>query len=94
MPVVVSPELSKRQLGDVELFTFGNRLLQVLFLSQVHLLVEGTHVEEDAALVRRHVANVNVCALLSHRFWVDTSAEIKPCFCEGVFGGSSQDTHE
>ena len=55
------------------------RLVHVLSLPKFALLVEGTHVvEEDAALIRRHVVEVNGSSCLSHGLWEDASTEIKP----------------
>ena len=59
MRIVVSLEFSeKSQIGDIELITFGNRLVQVLWCLEFTLPVEGTHVvEENATLARWHVKN-------------------------------------
>ena len=54
------------QLSNTELFTFGNRLVQVLWSPEFTLPVEGTHiVGEDATLVRWHVEKFNVCTCFS-----------------------------
>ena len=67
------------------LFTFGNGLVQVLWLPEFTLPVEGTHiVEKNATLVRWHVEKFNMCTCFCHKLWEDRSAIIKPCLCEIV----------
>ena len=61
--------------------------MHVLSLLKFTLPVEGFHVvEEDAALIRRHVVEVNVWACLSHGLWEDASTIIKRA---GVFVGGT-----
>ena len=51
--------------------------MHVLNSPKFTLSVEGTHVvEEDAALIRRQVVEVNVWACLSHGLWEDASTII------------------
>ena len=67
-----------------------NRLINVVSFPKFTLSVEGTHVvEEDAALTRWHVIEIDVWACFPHGLWEDTSAIVKPCFCVGVFGGGT-----
>ena len=40
---------------------------------------------EDAALIRRHVIEINVWACFPHGLWEDTSEIVKPCLFAGVF---------
>ena len=73
-------------MSDVELnISCGeDGFVHVVSLPKFTLSVEGTHViEEEAALVRRHVAEVNVWGYLFHGLWEDASTIIKPCSCVG-----------
>ena len=46
---------------DIKIFTFGSRLIQVLWFPEFTLPIEGTEiVEEDAALVSWYVDELNV----------------------------------
>ena len=69
MRVVVFPKFfEKCHICDLELFTFGNTLVQVLWSPEFTLPVEGTHVvEENATLVRGHVEKFNVCTCFSFK---------------------------
>ena len=94
MRAVVSPEFcAKWQLrivGNVELFIWRIRFINILNFSKFTLPVEGTHaVEEDAALVCWHVKEIKVWACFPHGLWADTSATVKPCFCVRIFGGGT-----
>ena len=64
--------------------------MHVLNPPKFTLSVEGTHVvEKDAALILRHVVEVNVWACLFHGLWEDAWTIIKPCSCVGVFVGGT-----
>ena len=54
MRIVLFPKFfEKWHICDIELFTFGNRLVQVLWLPEFTLPLKGNHiVVENATLVR------------------------------------------